>query len=266
MIVISIDGLNWRAAEEVYKDLFKEQSQKKIYCNVRSLTEQQQFNATPPGLITLWSGVHTKNLDGNIFRKTFDNNNPIEFIDKNKIPLDLVFNHFKRCKLYEKVIGPNPYADNTEYWTHYNNLKNMGVKFVPSEELCIFSEVAKRDYDLFWIHSSIVKGAVPFPGPYENSRIPSLISYDIIRKDKQLKRDVYMFGIRRYKEVIKYLLDINPNEIILITSDHGTMIDIPMTTDQIDEIPVIVNRNVDLSDINYQWDIKRLILRLKEME
>ena len=39
--------------------------------------------------------------------------------------------------------------------------------------------------------------------------------------------------------------------------------DPPLTPEQIDDIPIIVNRNVNLDDINYQWDIKKLILRLK---
>lgn len=262
MIIITIDGLNWRVANEIYQNLFPEQSMKKILCNVRALTQPYQVNATPPGLVTLWSGVNTKYLHKNIFRKSFEDNTPIEFLNKDGETLDLIWSHFKRSKLYEKVIGPNPYANDTEYWVHYHNLKKLGVKFVSSEELCIFSEVAKKDYDLFWIHSSIVKGGVPFPGPYENTRIPSLISYDIIRKDKKLKRDVYVMGVKRYKEIIKYLLEINPDEIIVICSDHGTMTDIPMSDDQIDEIPIIVNRKVDLSNINYQWDVKNLILSL----
>lgn len=262
MIVVTIDGLNMIGAEECYKNLFPEQSMKKILCNVRALTEPYQVNATPPGLVTLWSGEKTKNLHQNIFRKSFEDNTPIDFLDKEGKPLDLIWYHFKRCKLYEKVIGPNPYADGLEYWVHYHNLKKLGVRFVPSEELCIFSEVAKRDYDLFWIHSSIVKGGVLFPGPYENTRIPSLLSYDIIRKDKKLKREIFMFGLKRYKEIMKYLLEINPDETIVVCSDHGTMTDVPYSDDQIDCIPLIVNRKINMDDVNYQWDVKRFILQL----
>lgn len=263
MIIVTIDGMNWQTAKDIYKDTFPKQSMKKILCNVRGLTQPTKTNATPPGLTTLWSGVKSKNLHSNIFRKSFEDNSPIEFLDRKGNKLDLIWEHFDRCKLYEKVIGPNPYNDNKEYWVHYHNLKKLGVKFVPSEELCIFNETVKDDYDLFWIHTSIVKGAVFFPGPYEHGRIPSILQYDVIRKDKELKRAVYMMGIRRYKEVVKYLSEMRPDEIIVISSDHGTWTDMPYTHSQIDEIPLIVNRDVDLDDIKFQWDIKKLLLRLK---
>ena len=102
-----------------------------------------------------------------------------------------------------------------------------------------------------------------FPGPYEMGRIPSLIQYDTIRKDKNLKRKVYEFGIKRYKEVIRYIEELSGNQTILITSDHGTWVDLPYDDTQIDEIPIIVNREIDLSDTNFQWNVKELILRLK---
>ena len=262
MIVISIDGLNYKVAKELLSDIFPKQSMRMIECNVRQLTMPYGFNATPPGLVTLWSGMITNKLHPNIFRKSFEDGSLIEFKDRRGNDLDMVWNHFDRCKFYEKCVGPNPYDDNKEYWNHYHNLKKLNVKFMPSEELCIFSESVKNDYDLMWIHSSIVKGAVFFPGPYEQGRLPSLIEYDKIRKDKPLKKAVYIMGIRRYKQAIRYIQDMNPDETILITSDHGTMVDLPFTTTQIDEIPVIVNRDVDLTDIQYQCDIKKLILGL----
>jgi hypothetical protein len=133
------------------------------------------------------------------------------------------------------------------------------------EEYCIFLETAKQDYDLFWIHTSIIKTGVMMPGPYEQGRIPSVIPYDQVRKDKPLKKSVYEFGLQRYKQVIRYLYGLcKPQETFIITSDHGTLVDLPMTPEQIDEIPLIVNKNVDLSDVNYQWDVKDLILRLKD--
>jgi len=263
MIVITVDGMNWKTASEVYKDTFHKQSMKMIKCNVRMLTSPYGTNATPPGLVTLWSGINTKKLHSNIFRKSFEDGSLIEFIDINGNPLDMVWNHFNRSKLYEKCLGPNPYKNNEVYWKHYQNLFKLNVKFVSCEEMCIFSESIKKDYDLFWIHTSIVKSAVMVPSPYEGGRIPSLIPYDTIRKDKSLKKEVYMMGIRRYREVIKYLAEMNPDQSILITSDHGTLVDLPYSDEQIDEIPLIVNREVDLSDVNYQWDIKNLILRLK---
>jgi hypothetical protein len=138
------------------------------------------------------------------------------------------------------------------------------VKFAPCEELSIFSEVAKNDWDLFWIHTSIVKTGVLSIGPYEMGRHPAIIPYDEIRKDKQFKKEVFLIGVKRYREVCKYLLNIRPDEIIVISSDHGTWTDIPYSDDQIDEIPVIVNRNIDLSNVNYQWDIKMLLLELQK--
>ena len=165
--------------------------------------------------------------------------------------------------MYEKLFGPNPYANNKEIWKHFDRLKDLGVKFCPSEELCIFNEASKNDYDLFWIHSSIVKGAVFFPGAYEGGRIPSIMPYDEIRKDKNLKREIYRFGIKRYKQVIKYIQEMKPNETIIICSDHGTLTHTPFTPEQIDEIPLIINKKINIDDINYQWDVKKLILDLK---
>lgn len=262
MIVLTVDGMNWETAKEVYKDTFLEQSMKMIKCNVRSLTSPYGWNATPPGLVTLWSGEKTKNLHPNIFRKSFEDGSRFTFEDRSGNPLDMVWHHFDRCKLYEKCLGPNPYHNNEAFWTHYCNLEDMGVKFVPTEELGIFSEIAKDDWDLFWIHTSIVKMGVFSMGPYEQGRHPAIIQYDEIRKDKVFKKEVYMIGIKRYKQVVRYIQEMRPDEPIVITSDHGTLTDLPFTPAQIDEIPLIVNREVDLEDINYQWDVKKLILRL----
>ena len=55
----------------------------------------------------------------------------------------------------------------------------------------------------------------------------------------------------------------NPDETIIISSDHGTLVDMPYSHNQIDEIPLIVNRDVDLDNFKYQWQVKELILKLK---
>ena len=72
-------------------------------------------------------------------------------------------------------------------------------------------------------------------------------------------------GITRYKQIIRYLQEMRPNETIVISSDHGTWTEPNYSDDQIDEIPLIVNRDIDLDDIRFQWDIKKLLLRLKDV-
>lgn len=264
MIVVSIDGLNWKYAKDILKDTFKEQSMRMIKCDVRPFS-MRGVSATPIGLTCLWSGERIKRLHPDFFTRFTDKYKTESFIweDRNGNPLDLVWDHFDKPKFYEKVVGDSPYAGE-QVWKFYHSLEDKGVTRVPCEELCIFVEAFRRDYDLFWIHSSVIKGAVLFPGPYELGRLPSLKLYDDIRKDKVLKKDVYLWGIKRYKEVIRYLEELSGYDTMIITSDHGTLTDLPFTNDQIDDIPVIVNRDVDLDDIRFQWDIKKLILRLKE--
>ncbi len=263
MIVITVDGLNWKYAQEYYKDVFKKQSMKMIRCQVRPFA-MQGANGTPIGLACLWSGEKIKNFHPSLYSKFEDKykSESLQWLDKDGKPLDLIWNYFSNPKFYEKVCGDSPYYGE-QYWKFYHNLP---VKRVPCEELCVFVETYRKDYDLFWIHSSIVKTGTLSIGPYELGRHPSIIPYDEIRKNKQLKHDVYVLAIRRYKEVIKYLEEISGNQTIIVTADHGTLTDIPFTDEQIDEIPLIVNRDVDLTDINFQWDVKKLILRLKDAE
>jgi len=265
MLVISIDGLNWKYASEIYKDLFKTQSSRMIRCDVRVFS-MRGVSATPIGLTCAWSGERIKNLHPCFFTRFDDKYKKESFIwkDKNGNDLDLVWNHFKHPKFFEKVVGDSPYAGE-QIWKFYHSLPN--VKRVPCEELCIFAEAARKDYDLFWIHSSIVKGGVMFPGPYELGRLPALIPYDDIRKDKPLKKDVYLCGIRRYKEVIRWLEELSGGQTIVVTSDHGTLVDVnePLAP-QIDNIPLIVNRKIDLEEVRFQWNLKDLILKLKKTE
>ena len=263
MIVISIDGLNWKYAQKYMSNIFPTQSSKLIKNNVRLFSDNS--NPTTIGLGCLWSGVNIKKFDKNIFYFVSDENRPINWIDRDGNPLDLIFNHFKDPKFYEKVAGPSPYNN---YETYNKEYENVPAKKVESEEYCIFTETAKKDYELFWIHTSIIKTGVLMPGPYEQGRIPSLLQYDVIRKDKDLKKKVYEFGIMRYSQVIKYLQELaNPNEIFVITSDHGTLVDKNEPLEpQIDDIPIIINRKVDLSDINVQWQVKDLLLKVRDDE
>ena len=267
MIVITVDGLNWKYAKELYKDIFPEQSMRKIKTNVRMYTNSPLFAGGPTagptavGLACMWSGEKIRNFDKNILMAKYEEDNkPYNYIKRNGDKMDMVWDHFEKGKFYIKHQGPNWMDNHKELMLHYSGIN---ARRCPSDELCIFSEAAKRDYDLFWIHSAIIKGGVMMTGCYEQGRIPTLMQYDVIRKDKVFKKEVYIFSIKRYVEVIKYLLDICPDETFVISADHGTMTDIPFTPDQVDEIPIIVNRKMDLSKYNYQWDFKQLILDLK---
>lgn len=263
MILITVDGLNHLYAQKYYNNIFPKQSIKMIKNNVRMFAPA---GPTGLGLACLWSGEKIKNFDRNLFMNmTEEDNHPKKFIKKDGKPMDLIWHHFKNTKYYEKSVGPSPYDDNREYWKQYDKLKELGVKFCPCEELSIFSEIAKQDYDFFHIHSAIIKFGTFSCGPYEQGRNPGLLTYDEIRHNKALKKKVYEFGIRRYVEVIKYLQQLTkPDELFVISSDHGTMVDLPFTPNQIDDIPIIINRKVNLSDIKYQWNVKRLLLRLKD--
>ncbi len=260
LICITIDGLNWKYAKKYYSDLFPEQSMKMIKTNVRYFSHRG--NPTTLGLGCLWSGKKIKTFHDNMYYHVSEENRPVEWKLKNDENMDLIFSYFKSPKFYEKVAGPSPYHN---YETYNQEYENVPVKKVDCEEYCIFSEVAKQDYDLFWIHTSIIKTGVMMPGPYEQGRIPSVIPYDVVRKDKPLKKKIYEFGIQRYAQAIKYLMELaKPNELFIISSDHGTLVD----TDeglppQIDDIPLIVNRDINLDDIRGQWEVKKLLLRLK---
>lgn len=268
MIIVSIDGINYKLAKEMLSDTFPIQSMKKIKCNVRVFSDTpEKGQPTTLGLACLWSGKKIKQFHSNIFnrlnpvgRNQVDDNYAIEYMDKNGKPLDLIFHHFERCKILISGHGPNPYHNNKEWFKFFSKVPN--TKELPCEELVMPFEVLKNDYDLFWIHTSICKTGTMWPGPYEQGRIPSLIPYDVIRKDKPLKKKIFKFGVMRYKYLIQCIQEAKPDETIIITTDHGSMLEFPYTHEQIDDIFVIVNRKVDLDDINYQWDVKNLILKL----
>jgi len=231
-----------------------------IRCDVRMYSHKG--NPTTLGLGCLWSGRRIREFHDNMYYHVSDDNRPVEWKLRDGTPMDLVFQYFKHPKFYEKVAGPSPYHN---YETYNREYENVPAKKVPCEEYCIFGEANRRDYDLFWIHTSIIKTGVMMPGPYEQGRIPSVIQYDIIRKDKPLKKKVYEFGIMRYAQAIKYLQELSRNdETFIITTDHGTLVDVdePLPP-QIDEIPLIVNKDIDLSDTKFQWEVKDLICNIK---
>jgi len=261
MIVITIDGLNWKYSQKYYSDLFPKQSMNMIKSDVRYFSDRG--NPTTLGLGCLWSGKKIKTFADSMYYKVSEENRPVEWKLRDETDMDLVFKYFKNPKFYEKIAGPSPYHNYKLYNREYENIP---AKKVECEEYCIFNETAKQDYDLFWIHTSIIKTGVMMPGPYEQGRIPSVIPYDKIRKDKPLKKSVYEFGIKRYKQVIKYLQELaKPNEIFIISSDHGTLVDIGEPYEpQIDDIPLIINREMDLSNIHGQWQVKDFILGVKD--
>ena len=128
MIIITIDGLNWKYAKDIYKDLFKEQSMRMIRCDVRPFSIQG-VSATPIGLTCLWSGERIKNLHPNFFTRFDDKYKKDSFIweDRYGNNLDLIWKHFKKPKFFEKVVGDSPYAGE-QIWKFYHNLEDFGVK------------------------------------------------------------------------------------------------------------------------------------------
>ena len=85
----------------------------------------------------------------------------------------------------------------------YSSAKTMkffsqipNLEEVPCEELAVLYEISKNDYDLFWLHTSVCKSGVATPGPYEQGRIPSLIPYDEIRKNKPFKKQIFKFMMK----------------------------------------------------------------------
>ena len=269
MIVITIDGVNWEVASKMLHDLFPKQTMKMIKCNVREYSDTpEKGQPTVLGLACLWSGKRIKFFHSNIFNRVNpvnknqeEDNYAIKYIDANEEPLDLVFNHFGRCKTFISGHGPNPHCNMQEYFKFFSEIPNC--KELPCEEMSLLYEVAKKDWDLFWIHTSICKTANPWPGPYEQGRVPSLIPYDIIRKDKQLKRKVFEFGIMRMKYIIRCIQEMCPGETIVTSSDHGSNLDIQFKPESIDEIFVIINREIDLAKYEFQWDIKNLLLEVR---
>jgi len=268
MIVVSIDGVNYETASNILGDLFKTQSMTKIKCDVRPWSDTtEKGQPTILGLSCMWTGKRIKQFSRNMHarvNKIYNENWNLDYKDKNGNDMDTIFDHFNNVKLFVTQQGTNPYCNNEVWFKHFDNIRNTTL--LPSEELSIFPEFYKKDYDLLFIHSGIVKMGVFQHGPYEQGRMPACVPFSEIRKDKSLKRKVHYFAVNRYKFVIQYCFEPYTDDIIIVTSDHGSGLHDQFNPNEVDEIFVIVNRDVDLSDIKYQWDIKKLMLRLKEME
>lgn len=284
MIIITIDGLNWLVAKDYFNDLFEVQSMKKNINNVREFSATVEGGSpTVLGLYCLWSGTPINDFHPDCFARLGlikkgheEENYPIPFMDKNGNKLDTIFNYFNKCKVQATHNGPCPYLDSwiqkdkyKTYDSYFQSFTQLGdnVEQLPSEDLIQFKEFARRDWDLLHIHTGIGKLGILQPGPYEQTRLFTVNKYEEFRKDKPVKRQIWINGIIRYKYVIQHVIDeMIKDQIVVVSADHGTGLWAPVTNDQIDEVPLIVNRDVDLSDINYQWDIKKLIIRLKELE
>jgi len=268
MIVVTIDGVNYETATDLLSDLFKVQSMTKIKCDVRPWSDSpEKGQPTILGLSCMWTGERIRNFSRNMHarvNKKYNENWNLDFKDRNGENMDTIFDHFKNVKLFVTQQGTNPYKNNEVWFKHFDNIRNTTL--LPSEELSIFPTFYKKDYDLFWLHTGIVKMGVFQHGPYEQGRMPACIPFDQIRKDKSFKRRVHYFAVNRYKFVIQECFVPFTDDIIVVSSDHGSGLHDQFDYKEVDEIFVIVNRKVDLSDIKYQWDIKKLILRLKEQE
>lgn len=263
MIVITLDGLRWDMADKHLRDIFPNQSMRMIKNTVRVHTATPgQGQPTVVGLVSLWSGVRPKLFDSNLLYHIdpkYNKNIPYEFITKNGAYMDLVWDHFDKNYFLCNAWGPNPMANYEKFFVH---MDNVPAELRPTDELGFWRDIATLDYDLYWYHCTMMEYGFIKHGPYEQGRNPVAKPYHEWRKDKPFKKKVYEFGIKRFRFMMDMLQDMT-DEVIIITSDHGTGLEMPVPAEAIDNIPIIVNRNVDLSDINYQWDVKKLILRLK---
>jgi len=77
MIVVSIDGLNWKYAKKYFTNFFPEQSMKKVKTNVRFFSNKG--NPTTLGLGCLWSGKKIKSFDNNMYYKVSEENRAVEW-------------------------------------------------------------------------------------------------------------------------------------------------------------------------------------------
>jgi len=267
MIIITIDGLNWDTANKYCKDIFENQNMKKIKNNVRLFTNTPDSGQpTLVGLTCLWSGEKIRNFDKNLFARVnpkYNENYKLSFKDKSGNDFDLIFNYFNKPKIQLSHHGGNPYSNNEKYFKYWTTLEPK-VRICPSEEWCIIPELLKKDYDFFHIHTEIGKIGVLQHGPYEQGRMPACIPYDQIRQDKELKKEVYLFGLKRWIFIIKEYLSKMIDDTIIITADHGTSLEKIFKPEYIDDIPLIINRDVDLSNVTYQWELKNFIVDLNE--
>jgi len=262
MIVITGDGLRWDYAQKYLSDVFKEQTMKMIKCDVRMFSQtKEQASPTMSGLTCMWGGLRTKMFYKPRYGRMDEDatNEPLEFVDNKGNEIDSIFNYFDKCRMLYAACGENPYNDNKIYYKQLSEIKNL--EMCPSEEFGLFMELMKP-YDIFWYHSDFAKRGIFVPGAINATPNPVAIPFSTFRHDKQKKREVYEFMMKRFRYLL-YCIEEMTDDIIVVSADHGTSFGNESLEDSIDSIPLIVNRKVDLSDIRFQWDIKKLLLRLK---
>ena len=263
MIVFTIDGLPYSFAEKYLNDTFKTQTMKKIKSNViRYTNTPQQGQPTLVGLVCLWTGENPSKFDKNLMcqiNPKLNQNYPVKLIRKDGSKMDCIFEHFNISKLYTTTWGPNPYCNNEIYFKHFTELPN--VELIPTEENTMVYELTKP-YDLVWWHTgTTISGSLRY-GPYEQGEHPLINPYRNWRTDKQFKEVVWKLAVNRFKYLIQCIEKMT-NDVIVITTDHGTLLS-DMNQMDLYEIPLIINKDVDLSDVKYQWDIKDFLLKIKE--
>jgi len=262
MIVITIDGMPYKLAKRCLEDTFKAQTMKEIKCNISKYTNTpEKGQPTLVGLVCLWTGTNPSQFDKNLMcqiNPKLNQNYPVKLIKKNGDKMDSIFEHFNISKLYTTTWGPNPFSNNEIYFKHFTEIPNL--ELLPTEENTMLYEVTKP-YDLIWWHTGItIAGSLRF-GPYEQGEHPLINPYRNWRHDKKKKEEVFEFSIRRFKYLMQCLEKMT-NDIIIVSTDHGTYLS-DMNPEDLYNIPIIVNRDVDLSKVNFQWDIKDFLLELK---
>ena len=251
MIILTIDGLNWEVAQKYFMDLFEVQSTRMIRNNVRLYTNTSEMGSpTVVGLTCLWTGRKPRDFHPHIFARLGkikyghkEENYPIRFIDRNEEPMDTLFNHFEKCKVQATHNGPCPYLDDwiqedkfDEHKSYFLSFTELGdnVTTLESEDLVQFREFCLKDWDLLHIHTGIGKLGILQPGPYEQCNLYAVNEYEHHRRNKAEKKVIWINGMIRYKWVIQNVIIpmISKDEVVVVTADHGTMLEEPFTPEQ----------------------------------
>lgn len=267
MIVITLDGLSWTMYKRNLTDMFKNKTEKKMLCNIRKYTNTpERGQPTIVGLLCLWTGKNPNRFDDNLFAQMAPKHNqnyPLKIVDKKGNPMETIFDKIENSKIYTTSFGPNPYFNYETYFKYFTEMKN--VELLPTEENTMLYECT-LPHGLIWWHSSLINGMLRF-GPYEQLEHPTLRPYREWRKDKVFKSKVFEFDLMRKKYLIQCLEKMLPNETIVVTADHGTLMSYSEGISDVDEFAFCVNKkDVDLSDTKFQWEIKDLLLKLKKEE
>jgi len=70
-------------------------------------------------------------------------NEPIEFVDRKGNQLDLIFNHFNKCRFLYPACGRNIYNNNEVHFKQLSEIPNL--EMCPSEEFGLFMEMPQED-------------------------------------------------------------------------------------------------------------------------